>query len=80
MYEREVVTERPAVEREVVIDERRDAPIVATRRQGGVLAAVAAILLVLVLGWFLFNIMGTVGEAAEEIEIPEGNAQVEVDG
>ena len=60
------------------------ATIIEDRRRGGggVLGAIVAIALVLLLGWFLLNVLGVLGDAAEEgaeINVPE-DVNVDVDG
>ena len=54
--EREVIREAPVRDREVIITDgaRDDSPF-------GVIAAIVAIALVLLLGWFLLNAVGVLG-------------------
>ena len=73
MVEREVIRERPA-EREVVVEERRVGP--PRGGGGGVVAAIVGVIIVLLIGWFLLNALGIMGEAADngvEVNVPEGN-------
>lgn len=74
MVEREVVRETRPTEREVVVDE-------GPRRGGGggVVAAVVAIVLVLILGWFLLNVLGILGGAAEDAAESGTGAEVNVE-
>ena len=75
MREREVIRERPVVEdREVILDEP------APRRSGsGVVVPIIGILLVLLVGWFLLNALGILGEAAEDAEVNAPEVQVDAD-
>ena len=72
MVEREVIRERPA-EREVVVDERP-----ARGGGGGIVAAIIGVILVLLIGWFLLNALGIMGEAADNAT-DGGGAEVQVD-
>lgn len=75
MREREVIRERPVhSEREVILDD----PAPRRGGGGGVVVAIVGILLVLLVGWFLLNALGILGEAAEdsEVNVP---SEVEVD-
>lgn len=77
MVEREVVRERPVAERDVVVDERRRGGA------GGVLGAIVAIVLVLLVGWFLLNALGLLGDAASDGGDPseiDANVDVNTDG
>jgi predicted metalloprotease len=84
MVEREVIRERPA-EREVVVDDR---PPRGGGGGGGLIAAIVGVILVLIIGWFLLNALGVMGEAADnagesgdvnaEVEVPD--AEINVDG
>lgn len=81
--EREVVRERPA-EREVVVDDRPAGP--PRGGGGGLIAAIVGVIIVLLIGWFLLNALGIMGEAADNagdggvnVEAPEDiNADVNV--
>ena len=59
MVEREVVRESRPVEREVIVDERPP-----RGGGGGLVAAIIGVILVLLVGWFLLNALGIMGEAA----------------
>ena len=72
MREREVIRERPVVEeREVILDD--PAP---RRSSGGVVVPIVGMILVLLVGWFLLNALGILGEAAEDTG---GSVPIEVD-
>lgn len=75
MREREVIRERPVAEdREVILDEP------APRRGGsGVVVPIIGILVVLLVGWFLLNALGILGEAAEDAEVNAPEVQVDAD-
>lgn len=83
MADREVIRERPA-ERERVVEERGAPP--PGRGGGGIVAAIIGIILVLIIGWFLLNALGIMGEAADnatdggETQQIEGDLDVDVDG
>lgn len=89
MVEREVVRERPA-EREVVVDDR---PPRGGGGGGGLIAAIVGVILVLIIGWFLLNALGIMGEAADnagdsgevnveapEVEAPDAEVNVDEGG
>ena len=72
--EREIV--REPVHREVIVDERP-----SRGGGGGIVAAIIGVVLVLLIGWFLLNALGILGEATEDgvnVDVPEVN--VETDG
>ena len=74
MVEREVIRERPA-EREVIVDNRPP-----RGGGGGVIAAIVGVIIVLLIGWFLLNALGIMGEAAEngvEVNVPEVDVNAE---
>ena len=74
MREREVIRERPVVtDREVILDE--PAP---RRSAGGLVVPIVGIILVLLVGWFLLNALGILGDAAEDTDV-NVPSQVEVD-
>jgi len=73
MQEREIVTERPVADREIVIDER------PARGGGGAVAAIIGILLVLLLGWFLLNALGILDDALDDGAASEVDANVQLD-
>ena len=70
MVEREVIRESRPVEREVVVDDRP-----ARGGGGGVIAAIVGVILVLLVGWFLLNALGIMGEAADNAT--DGGAQID---
>lgn len=77
MREREVIRERPVVtDREVVLDE----PAPRRSSGAGVIVPIVGILLVLLVGWFLLNALGILGEAAEdsEVSVPD-EVQIDAD-
>ena len=74
MREREVIRERPVVEeREVILD---DPP--PRRSSGGVVVPIVGMILVLLVGWFLLNALGILGEAAEDTDVSVPS-EIEVD-
>lgn len=90
MQEREVIREHhePVREREVIVDQPVDRGVVYDDRPrrgggGGVVAAIIGILLLLLVGWFALQALGIMGDAAENgvnVEVPEGDVNVDVDG
>ena len=73
MREREVIRERPVVDREVILEE--PAP---RRSGGGIVVPIIGILLVLLVGWFLLNALGILSDAAEDTDV-NVPSEVEVD-
>lgn len=79
MAEREVVRERPA-DREVIVEDR--GPRRGGGGGGGIVAAVIGVILVLLIGWFLLNALGIMGEAADnaEVNVPAPEVNVDAEG
>ena len=84
--EREIISE-PVREREVVVERPVERPIVDDRPPrgggGGVVAAIIGIALLLLIGWFLLNTLNIIGDAAEDgvdVNVPQEDIDVDVDG
>ena len=80
MVEREVIRESRPVEREVIVDDRPP----RGGGGGGLVAAIIGVILVLLVGWFLLNALGIMGEAADnatdggvEVQVPEVDVNAE---
>lgn len=61
MREREVVRDDRPVEREVVVDDRPP----SRGGGGGIVAAIIGVLLVVLLAWFLFSVLGVMDRGVE---------------
>ena len=73
MVEREIIRERPVADREVVVEDRRRSGA------GGLIGAIVAIALVLLVGWFLLNALGILGDAASDGSVvPELDVNADV--
>jgi hypothetical protein len=76
MQEREVIRE-PVREREIIVDRPAEQPAVVDDRPrrggGGAVAAIVGVLLLVLIGWFLLQALGIMGDAAEdaEVNVPE---------
>ena len=76
MQEREVIRE-PVREREVIVDRPTEQPVAVDDRPrrggGGAVAAIIGVLLLVLIGWFLLQALGIMGDAAEdaEVNVPE---------